>query len=504
MKQLGAHKKLIFLAAIAGMFFVALPSVTHAGVGDFISGIAYTVVTDIAFIASYIIGLVLGVLVAIEAWAISLVLQLSMNIVNSPPVKFGVPVTTYIANLGFVVAIVVMAIMTILRRESYGLKQTIAKLIFGAILVNFSLVIAGAILNFSDQLSIAFLNQVDPGAEEGSFNSLATSLAGAFNPQAFLIGDDEGFEDLIEENPGEGIFGSIGAVFMPLVSVLFSTFALLFIVIVMLSLVVLLLIRYVYIAGLLIAMPLAWVAWIFPVTNHHFSDWWNKFFKQVFFAPIVIFGIWLTIKTGELMGSGGYGAAVYESDNPIGDAAGSFFAPIVRQLLDAIVLCGILVMGMVAASKLGAVGASAAVAGTKTLAKTSGAFATGRLAGWASRGQTPPPPGSGRLRTNAARLANFVRRRVPEGIKPTLASYAREKSDSLFQKVISPSLVDFGLKQKKGTELKMTDLQSMYPGKTDDELRGIAKALGVKISGDKGGGEPAPPKRQAGFTSQNI
>src|SRR4030042_5966834 len=74
-------------------------------------------------------------------------------------VHTGWQIVLNFANLGFVLAIIVIAFSTIFRRESYAMKQTLWKLIVAALLVNFSLVIAGAFINVSDIFSDFFLKQ---------------------------------------------------------------------------------------------------------------------------------------------------------------------------------------------------------------------------------------------------------------------------------------------------------------------------------------------------------
>ena len=84
-------------------------------------------------------------------------------------------------NLGFVLAIIVIAFATIFRIQSYAMKQVLWKLIVAALLVNFSLVIAGAFINIADNVTSSFNNKILGASGVG----LSTKLAGVLNTQFF-------------------------------------------------------------------------------------------------------------------------------------------------------------------------------------------------------------------------------------------------------------------------------------------------------------------------------
>jgi len=62
------------------------------------------------------------------------------------------------ANLGIVIAMIFMAIATILRIEKYSWKKMLPKLLLVALLINFSLVILGIFVDLSNFLSMHFLS----------------------------------------------------------------------------------------------------------------------------------------------------------------------------------------------------------------------------------------------------------------------------------------------------------------------------------------------------------
>lgn len=81
--------------------------------------------------------------ISLTAYLIEWAIEWGQDVLNLSIVKEGWNIVLNFANLGFVLAIIVIAFATIFRVESYALKQTLWKLIVAAILVNFSLFIAG-------------------------------------------------------------------------------------------------------------------------------------------------------------------------------------------------------------------------------------------------------------------------------------------------------------------------------------------------------------------------
>ena len=146
-QDLFLKRKKIFIPLMLLVVFLSFIPLhqTHAlSAGNVIAGILGAPIAFILFVLSYLLATFFGFLIAVEAWAMQIILQLNVGIVNTAIVQTGFGISLAIANLGFVFAIVVIAIATIIRYESYGLRQTLWRLIVAAILVNFSLQIGRA------------------------------------------------------------------------------------------------------------------------------------------------------------------------------------------------------------------------------------------------------------------------------------------------------------------------------------------------------------------------
>src|SRR3989344_5283771 len=75
-------------------------------------------------------------------------------------IRAGWDASLQVVNIGFVITIIIIAFATMLRRESYGMRTLLPKLIAVALLINFSFVITRTLVTISDSLSVAILEQV--------------------------------------------------------------------------------------------------------------------------------------------------------------------------------------------------------------------------------------------------------------------------------------------------------------------------------------------------------
>ncbi|HVO28939.1 MAG TPA: hypothetical protein VMT81_03085, partial [Candidatus Paceibacterota bacterium] len=338
--------------------------------------IGATVIGKVCFIISYIISWIAGVAIAIETWLVGVILNMNVGIFQQTFVQKGFGVTLSIANLGFVLGIIIIAIATILRRETYGYKSLLWKLVVAAILVNFSLVIAAPIFNLGNEFTQYFLDCIDPslGCNAGanstqqlaSMNNFALKLSGAFNPQRsidFASSTVNGASSTaaFSQSQSSSLGASFGQMLVPIFSVLFVAFELIAIVIVLAVFVVQLIIRYVYIAILAILMPFAWLGWVFPTMRSWWSKWWDQFIRWTFFAPIVVFFIYLAIAMMTSLNSATGGSSVslqtYTSNSnavwtPVGNFFGSAFSTVIANGLNMLIMIGLTVGGMIVAQKM--------------------------------------------------------------------------------------------------------------------------------------------------------
>jgi len=303
---------------------------------------------------------------------ISGILEFGNQVIKLPVVALGFKVVLSFANLGFVLAIIIIAFATIFRSQSYAMKQTLWKLVAAALLVNFSLVIAGAIISVSNTFTNYFLSS--------AFNdNLGDTLAGALDPQ--ILGKVAGVDDISFINFVKNVFtkgiSEAFAIQASLVFILIFTFLILLIFI---ALAFMLLVRAISLSILLIIMPLVWLAWIFPSTSHHWRTWWNQFLRWVFFAPAMLFFVYVIVATQAQMAD----FYKFENVNTISVQEGFADGTVLPNgfflhATQLIIMSGLLVGGLLIANKLSITGASTVYGWAQGTGKWTGKVTGGAL-----------------------------------------------------------------------------------------------------------------------------
>lgn len=354
MKFFGTKKIfLIILLVIAISGFGGIKT-THAALFG-ISEIISSVITFPVQVIAYIFGYIAKILFTLGGLLIELGLNVNEHLLDdASPVKYGWEIVLQFTNLGFVLAIIIIAFATILRRESYGMKKILWKLVVAALLVNFSLVIAGGFLNISQVLTDYFLSKAT--LEGQGFSSFAENFAAMFKIQAFfkVASVTEGFDDsvlsgvaAIGNTFGAGVLTNIASL------ALLTSFTLIG-ALVLLAVAIMLLIRYVYMAILLILLPAVWLAWIFPNTDKYWKEWWDKFIRWTFFPPIMIFFLYLDVYIMETQKE--YVKGIIAGVNPVAKSSLdlTFGFDAIGNL---IIIFGLVIGGLLVANKLSIIGA---------------------------------------------------------------------------------------------------------------------------------------------------
>ncbi len=361
---------------------VLMPSLAHAQVLDRLLGIssmASSVVGWVIYTVFYAFALFVGFSIAVVSYFIEIVMQANMHVREVLAVQKGFGISLAIANLGFVLGIIVIAIATILRSQTYGMKQVLATLIVMAVLVNFSMIIVGVILDFSDSMTAYFLDNINPGSDAQKYHNFASALAGSFGPQKGLMNFGEGNESLTigdRKTYNTASNNSLAAALGLFAQVGFLLIFFLLIVLSLAGLFVMLMIRYVYLGVLLILMPLAWFTRVFPFLKSNWDKWWRSFLRWAFFPPLVIFFLYLAIMTMQSMD------AAQTRDMFATQNAGNFGGPDswIGQFLtqlgtvmgQMILMLGLTIGGLFAANSLGIKFASTAMGMAQGSAKWMG------------------------------------------------------------------------------------------------------------------------------------
>lgn len=365
-------KKIIF-GVLAGVFFALFIFIIKSEFAYAESQSMTTQISNFGVVGYVILTIASGLLVFVAS-LVDFVVRLGNDILTLPAVITGWGIILNITNLGFVLAIIVIAFATIFRIENYALRQTLWKLIVAALLVNFSLVIAGGFISVSKIISDVF----HEAALGNNGENLSNALANAMQPQGLGSVNDSSsatdkFMNYISNLGPEGLLKYVTSLLFIIIftGLTILAFATLF---------VMLLVRAIALVFLLILSPLAWLFWIFPATQKYWHQWWTEFLRWNFFAPAVYFFIYLSVLTAsKIQQKGGELSAVTGASGS--ESAASVFnknsstGNLFEHAANLFVVLGLLYGGIYLANKFGIAGGSIGVNMAKKIGKGAGGWA---------------------------------------------------------------------------------------------------------------------------------
>lgn len=300
--------------------------------------------TIMAFLATTIFKWILALSIAGVAYT-------SLNPAVSPAVAIGWPIARNFANMIVVLGFIVIAVATILRIKEYEAKALLAKLVIAALLVNFSLVICGIVIDVSNITMNFFINGTNTTLwnnflDLNTLRAMIERFVSVFIPNTNIF-------DIMARYAG-GIFYNI----MNIVVMLLYIFLFLFRIIVLWILV--------------IVSPLAFVCYVFPITKGMvFDKWWNNFFQWCFVGVFGAFFLFIGTELNYYMASN---RQLLRIENLVTGAAewGQVALMMLRYLTNLfqfIVPGMFLVIGFIFSLQMSAMGGSAAIGAFKGAAK---------------------------------------------------------------------------------------------------------------------------------------
>src|SRR3989338_10332449 len=153
--------------SMAPMLVIPQPLITAGkialGVGAtyFLGGMAWDAAIKVLVQILQFINNMLVLLVGLVARLLDSAFLMSLaGLSGIDAITIGWGITRDVANIFFIFILLIIAIDTILRLESYGAKQLLPKLIIVALLINFSLVIAFTVVDASNILALAFIKEI--------------------------------------------------------------------------------------------------------------------------------------------------------------------------------------------------------------------------------------------------------------------------------------------------------------------------------------------------------
>jgi len=205
---------------------------------------------------------------------------LTSPITDLTPLVVGWTQVRDLANMFIVLGFVIVGIAFTLRIEGYGTKKILFNVIIIAILVNFSGIFCGIIIDTSHMLTLHFLKS---GGEVG------TTILGNFESAYNMPPEKGGIDWQALAKKDDGLASYISAiVFFPIAYILIA--------VVFFYLVIILVAQRAIFCILYVLSPIAFACWIFPDTKKLWHMWWDNFLKWGLLVAQVAFFLWLASK----------------------------------------------------------------------------------------------------------------------------------------------------------------------------------------------------------------
>ena len=243
------------------------------------------------FIFSTVIGWVIWLEgVILTQFSVILLILMGYNgFIDAYAVKVGWTLIRDVANLFFVLILLIIALGTILRLESYNFKKLLPKVIIMAVLVNFSLTITGLMIDFAQVIMMTFASSFVGITGTGGGDLMNTlHINDILNAQKKLF-------PTIEESPSVArvvadLNMSQGAT---VVTGLLAVLLLLVTLVVVGIMMIVIVGRIVMLWVLAIFSPLPYILAAFPQGQRYAQQWWQTFIKYLIIGPVLAFTLWL-------------------------------------------------------------------------------------------------------------------------------------------------------------------------------------------------------------------
>lgn len=372
-----AHKKQVALFVFLVVFglgvttvFGGRPAMADATAGAFDPNIFVKAITTMMLSGA-------ALMIRLAVFCLSFIIEIAgyNGYLNSTAVQVGWVMVRDITNMFFVVVLLLVAFGTILGLEQYEWKKMLVKFFFAAILVNFSRIICGLMIDISQVVMITFVNGIAATAGGNLIQAFSLDKIYSLNPESGPQGLTSNSE----------IFGAaVGALgFAALTLGIMAVF------------VFMLLARLLVLWILIVLSPFAFVLSVIPQTEKYASQWWSEFGNHVLVGPIVVFFLWLSFA---VVGSGQINSEISSKENnsapqenmpgaKVNGAAATVGISAVMsfdKIANFAIAIGILLVGAKTAQSLGTVGGSA-MSKTTDFAKKAVMIGSGAAAGiWAA------------------------------------------------------------------------------------------------------------------------
>lgn len=346
----------IFRAMLLGsIVFVVFGGVyiAHAEGPDFMDQVI-GLINILLFWIAYCLGWV-----AMKVFALIVWISQYNDFVTSPAVTKGWVLVRDICNMFFVVILLVIAFAQILGVQKYSMKTLLPKVLIAAVLVNFSKLLCGLMIDMAQVVMMTFVNGYQATAGANLIQGLGLTKLLQLNEAATTEGAGTG------PKASEIMLALVIAIFIIIATIFVAFFIAL-----------LLLLRIVTLWILVVLSPAAFALSTVPFGQGKYNEWWQKFGWNVAVGPFMAFFLWLSLlimsNPEEMMGANN---KMTEASQGIEQKAGGQAGQIsyLNNIAQAAIGLAMLFASLVVAQEAGGAMASLASKGQKV---TAGALKT--------------------------------------------------------------------------------------------------------------------------------
>lgn len=299
-----------------------------------------------------------------------------------------------ISNIGLLFGFIFMGVMLILNVEGGGhghgggisAKRAIPRLIIFAVLLNFSLFASQAVIDVANAFSSSFATLAgeqcttttttseDPEGGQSVRDCINVGIAGQIMAAA-------GMTKLFSIDAMKDGFSNIRTQpYQYTLSLIMLSVFVLVTAVVLLAGAIMLIIRVVILSLLMVTSPIGFAGMVIPGLSGLASRWWKTLISQSFFAPVYLLLIFISIKLTE---------GLMQGDATLADAIianqGNTVAGNMQVVMVFLIVIGFMIASLIAATKMGAMGASFATNSASALVFGAAARGTNYVAGGGAR-----------------------------------------------------------------------------------------------------------------------
>ena len=315
----------------------------------------------VASLLGYIIMPIVGLFGKLMTVLIKLLISVAQynDFINSAAVSKGWIIIRDVFNIGFVLILLVIAFATVLNIEKYSYKRLLGGFLLAAVLVNFSKLICGVIIDISQVLTLTFVDAFKAMGE----GNLAQMI---------------GLKDIMslpnENNGGTAGTEKIGALILGLIMSIIGTIVVGIILLIFVF-------RIIILWFLVLLSPLAFLSNVLPSLQSYGKQWWQKFTHQVIIGPILAFLLWLSFSIVQGSSGGDIYKQVLTDPGVVRDVTDTEITAAISEagrpqdMLNFIIGIGLLMGSLMVAQQLGVAGgkmAGSAVGKIQAVAKGMG------------------------------------------------------------------------------------------------------------------------------------